>query len=106
MIVASAGIAVFAPTDSIRPSRMMTTPFAISGPLTGCTVPPVIAYTPGASANAGAARRRRETTEKQRKRPDIRTSAARHDSRHGRQRRLPKAPLHIVLPKILRRGHV
>jgi hypothetical protein len=38
-----------------------------------------MAYTPGASAKAGAARRRREKTEKQRKRLDIRTSAARHD---------------------------
>src|SRR3954453_10290921 len=53
---------------------MITTPFAIGGPLTGCTVPPLIAYTPGASASAGhAAAKRRKTTEKQRKRLDIRT---------------------------------
>src|SRR4051794_14248888 len=97
-------MAVFAPTDSISPSRMITTPFAISGPLTGCTIPPVIAYTPGASASAGhAAINRRRTTEKQRKRLDIRTSAARHDSRYDRQRRLPKAPFNILFPNVLRR---
>jgi hypothetical protein len=64
-----------APTDSISPSRMITTPFAISGPLAGWTVPPVIAYTPGASAKPGSAPRRK--TRRQRKRLDIRTSGGR-----------------------------
>src|SRR5581483_2944290 len=55
MVIASGGIARFAPAASIRPSRMMTMPFGIAGPLTGCTVPPTIAYTPGMSANSAGA---------------------------------------------------
>ena len=35
MIVASSGMACAEPTDSINPSRMITAPFVISGPLTG-----------------------------------------------------------------------
>src|SRR5207244_3864239 len=76
MTVASAGMARFAPTDSIKPPRMITTPFGIAGPLTGCTVPPVMAKTPGASAHSGAASRTRAT--KQMDRLDILTSAAGH----------------------------
>src|SRR5436190_19116950 len=77
MVAASGGMARFAPTASIKPSRMMTTPFAISPPLTGCTVPPVIAYTPGTSAKRGTAQSAAVTI---RKRLSIRTSAARNDT--------------------------
>src|SRR6266536_3308916 len=76
MTVASAGMARFAPTDSIKPPRMITTPFAIAGPVTGCTVPPVMAKTPGASAHSGTASRNRAT--RQTDRLDILTSAAGH----------------------------
>src|SRR5436190_1494983 len=76
MTVASAGVARFAPTDSIKPPRMITTPFGMAAPLTGCTVPPVMAKTPGASAHSGAASRNRAT--KQTDRLDILTSGAGH----------------------------
>src|SRR6267154_1692738 len=43
MRVAPAGTATLAPTAAIRPSRIRTVAFAILGPETGYTVPPVIA---------------------------------------------------------------
>src|SRR5262245_48071105 len=76
MTVASAGMGRFAPTASIKPPRMITTPFSMAGPLTGCTVPPVMANTPGASAHAGSASASRATN--QMDRLDILTSAAGH----------------------------
>src|SRR5919206_3307590 len=86
MTVASMGTARFAPTASINPPRMITTPFGMATPLTGCTVPPVMAYTPGASALSGIASRHRAAM-KQTDRLDILTSAAGHHIicplRHG-----------------------
>src|SRR5213078_3193910 len=81
MTVASAGMARFAPTDSIKPPRTITTPFGMAAPLTGCTVPPVMAKTPGASAHSGSASRNRTT--KQTDRLDILTSAARDHNLSG-----------------------
>src|ERR1041385_822545 len=86
MTVASTGMGRFAPTASINPPRMITTPLGMAAPLTGCTVPPVMAYTPGASALSGSASRQRAAM-KQTDRLDILTSAAGHHIicafRHG-----------------------
>src|SRR5438270_5341524 len=77
MTVASEGMARFAPTASINPSRMITTPSGMAAPLTECTVPPVMAKMPGASAQSGTASRHRAAM-KQTDRLDILTSAAGH----------------------------
>jgi hypothetical protein len=46
---ASPGMAMPAPTATIRPSRIKTVPPSITGPLTGYTLPPVIAIVCAAS---------------------------------------------------------
>src|SRR5262249_21169785 len=53
---ASLGTVTFAPTATILPSRISTVPFSIGGPLTGYTLPPLMATvcalaTPLASAD-------------------------------------------------------
>ena len=54
MRVASEGMVTFAPTETIRPPRMSTVPFSITGPLTGCTRPPVMAIVCAAAVCASA----------------------------------------------------
>src|SRR5205085_3053197 len=107
MTVASDGTGRFAPTASINPPRMMTTPLGMAAPLTGCTVPPVMANTPGASAQSGTASRQRAAM-KQTDRLDILTSAAGHDSRCelrvGSWERLPVARCPLSGVRQLRAG--
>ena len=47
-------MATLAPTATILPSRMSTVPFSIVGPLTGYTVPPVMAMVCAAATEADA----------------------------------------------------
>ena len=49
---APAGMATSRPTAAMRPSRMSTVPFSMRGPLTGYTVPPVMAIVCAAAAEA------------------------------------------------------
>ncbi len=62
---APAGIGTFAPTAAILPLVIMTVPFSIGGPLTGYTLPPVIAIVWAAAGIASIAARATATAKRE-----------------------------------------